>query len=114
MDFAPTADFSLLRQAYDKAVDAGFNVHVGNVLSSDFFYTDPHLGDALEVWRIYGTLAVEMETSALYAIAARFRKKALSVLVVSDQLITGERCTSEERESEFTHMMEVALSLVEE
>ena len=113
LDFAPTADFHLLKKAYEKAVEGGYKVHVGNVLSSDFFYTDPHLGNALEVWKIYGTLAVEMETSALYSIAARFRKKALSILAVSDQILNGEKCTPEERESEFTHMMEVALSLVE-
>jgi len=113
LDFAPTANFHLLKKAYEKAVESGYKVHVGNVLSSDFFYTDPHLGDALEVWKIYGTLAIEMETSALYSIASRFRKNALSILAVSDQILNGERCTPDERESEFTHMMEVALSLVE-
>ena len=105
--FAPTADYGLLRTAADIAKQQKLNYHVGNVLTSDTFYSDDT--DANEKWRRLGVLAVEMETAALYMNAARSGKKALAIFTVSDHILTGEATTAEERQNTFTQMMELAL-----
>ncbi|QZE13396.1 purine-nucleoside phosphorylase [Halosquirtibacter laminarini] len=110
-DYAAIADFDLLLKAYNKATDKGFTTHVGNILSSDTFYHDEHLGDVSKAWREFGVMAVEMEAAALYTIAAKHKRKALTILTVSDHIITGEATTAEERQNTFTKMMEVALEL---
>ncbi len=110
-DFAPAANFGLLLKAYQIAREKNIPVHVGNILSSDFFYNDDHLGDTFMVWKKYGTLAVEMETSALYTLAARFNRKALAILTVSDHIIKGEKASSHERQNSFRQMIEIALEL---
>ncbi|MBL6990205.1 MAG: purine-nucleoside phosphorylase [Bacteriovoracaceae bacterium] len=109
MDYAPTADFNLLNQAYNFAKKQNMPVHVGNILSSDNFYNENP--DAWKLWAQYGALAVEMETTALYTLAAKYKVCALSVLTVSDSLATGESTSSSDREKTFGQMMEVALSL---
>jgi purine-nucleoside phosphorylase len=107
IDYAPVADFSLLRSAVDAAAERGIPMRVGQVFAADAFYTDrPDLFDKLE---LYGVLAVEMESAALYTIAARFRARALTILTVSDHIKTGARTTSEEREQTFGQMIEIAL-----
>jgi purine-nucleoside phosphorylase len=107
IDYAPVADFGLLRAAVDAAARRGIAMRVGPILAADAFYTDrPDLYDTLAD---YGVLAVEMESAALYTIAARFRARALTVLTVSDHLKTGEQCTAEEREQTFGDMVRVAL-----
>jgi len=107
VDYAPVADFGLLRAAVDAAQRRGIPMTVGQVLAADAFYTDrPDLYDTLAD---YGVLAVEMETAALYTIAARYRARALTVLTVSDHIRTGEHTTAEEREQTFGRMVEVAL-----
>ncbi|MDO9512002.1 MAG: purine-nucleoside phosphorylase [Bacteroidales bacterium] len=111
-EYAPHADFDLLRKAYDKSVSMNLSVRVGNVLTTDMFFVDD-LKKEYELWMKHGVLAVEMETTALYTLAARFGCKALSILTVSDQLITDERSSAEERLTSFTNMMEIALSIVE-
>jgi len=110
IDYAPVADFGLLRAAVDVAERRGLAMRVGPVLAADAFYTDrPDLYDTLAD---YGVLAVEMETAALYTIAAKFRARALTILTVSDHIKTGERTTAEEREQSFTDMVEIALDTV--
>lgn len=106
VDFAPIADFGLLRTAYDKSVAEDYRVRVGNVLTADRFYNDE-----LDKMKLadYGVMAVEMEASALYTIAAHHGKKALAILTISDHIITGEETTAEERETTFDDMMVVAL-----
>ncbi|MDR2304855.1 MAG: purine-nucleoside phosphorylase [Treponema sp.] len=104
--FAPVADYSLLRTAVDIAEREGFRYMVGNILSSDTFYSDAE--DTMD-WAKMGVLAVEMETAALYMNAARLCKKALGLFTISDSLITGEITSSEERQNSFTDMMKVAL-----
>lgn len=106
MDYAPTANFELLKNAYDAGVKKGLNLKVGNVFSADMFYDDraDH-----NLWAQYGILAVEMETSALYTLAAKYGRKALSILTVSDHILTGEETTAEERQTSFNEMIEVAL-----
>ncbi|PYZ98732.1 purine-nucleoside phosphorylase [Alteribacter lacisalsi] len=108
IDFAPTADFGLLKAAYDGAVESGLNVRVGNVFTSDVFYND--YKDTVQKLADHQVLAVEMESSALYTIAARFGVHALSVLTVSDHLITGEETSSQERQETFNEMVDVALT----
>lgn len=110
INYAPTADFKLLLKAYNVAVKKNFEPKVGNIFSSDIFYND-----SSDYWKKiadYGCLGVEMETAALYTLAAKFRANALSILTVSDHLITGEATTAEERQTTFTNMIEVALETI--
>jgi purine-nucleoside phosphorylase len=107
IDYAPVADFGLLRTAVDAGARRGIDVHVGPILAADAFYTDrPDLYDKLAE---YGVLAVEMESAALYTIAAKFRARALTILTVSDHIKTGEHTTAQEREQTFSQMVEIAL-----
>jgi purine-nucleoside phosphorylase len=106
VDYAPTANFELLKKAYDTGVDKGLNLKVGNIFTADMFYND---NAELEKWARYGILAIEMESAALYTLAAKFGRKALSVLTVSDHILTGEETTAEERQTTFNDMIVVAL-----
>ncbi len=106
VDYAPTANFELLKRAYDTGVEKGLNLKVGNVFTADMFYND---NAEHEKWAKYGILAIEMETAALYTIAAKFNCRALSVLTVSDHILTGEETSSEERQTTFNDMIVVAL-----
>ncbi|MEL4024954.1 purine-nucleoside phosphorylase [Lysinibacillus endophyticus] len=106
LDYAPIADFDLLLKAYNAGVAAGLNLKVGNIFTADMFYSDESQNEKLAR---YGVLAVEMESAALYTLAAKFGRKALSVLTVSDHIITGEVTTSEERQTTFNDMIVVAL-----
>ena len=107
--FAPIADFGLLRAAADSCERLGLRYKVGNVLSSDVFYS---ANPKTENWRRMGVLCVEMEASALYMNAAYAGKRALVINTISDHVITGEVTTSEQRRTTFTNMMEVALTLL--
>lgn len=106
VDFAPLANFDLLRTAYEVGMEKGMNIKVGNVLSADRFYNaeldKKKLAD-------YGVLAVEMEAAGLYTLAAKYNRKALAILTISDHLLTGEETSSQERERTFNDMMIVAL-----
>ena len=106
--FAPIASYRLLTEAAEIAAKSGITPRVGNVLSSDLFYDDS--ASTLK-WNKMGVLAVEMETAALYMNAARAGKNALSILTISDNLVTGEATTAAERQNSFTQMMELALEL---
>ncbi|BBU39340.1 MAG: purine-nucleoside phosphorylase [Bacillaceae bacterium] len=106
VDYAPTANFDLLKKAYDAAVSKGIDVKVGSVFTTDLFYNDQA---EHEKWAEYGILALEMETAALYTLAAKFGRRALSVLTVSDHVLTGEETSAAERESTFNEMVEIAL-----
>ena len=107
--FAPIADFDLLRRAADTCDSLGIHYKVGNVYSSDVFYSED---EQVEKWRKMGVLAVEMEAAALYMNAARSGNRALAICTISDHLLTGEVTTAEQRQTTFTNMMEVALSLI--
>jgi purine-nucleoside phosphorylase len=106
IDYAPTANFDLLKKAYDVGVEKGLNLKVGNVFTADMFYND---NADHEKWAQYQILAIEMETAALYTLAAKYGRNALSVLTVSDHLLTGEETTAEERQTTFNEMIEVSL-----
>lgn len=103
--FCPIASYKIMRTCVDKAENLGLNYHVGNLLSSDTFYSDDTSSD----WGKMGVLAVEMEAAALYMTAARLNKNALAICTVSDHLLTGEATSSEERQKTFTDMMTLAL-----
>ncbi|MGO4344790.1 purine-nucleoside phosphorylase [Paenibacillus sp. MCAF9] len=109
-DFSPIGSFSLLKAAYERGIEKGLKLHVGNIFCSDTFYRD----DKTIVQRLmdHGVLGVEMETTALYTLAAKYGVNALTILTVSDHLLTGEETTSAERQSTFNDMMEVALETV--
>ena len=106
VDFAPLADFSLLKKAYEVGVEQKMEVKVGNVLSADRFYNEEL--DKKKLAR-YGVMAVEMEAAGLYTLAAKHNKRALAILTISDHLLTGEETTSQERERTFDDMMVIAL-----
>ena len=108
MDYAATADFSLLEQSVAAARDQNCQFHVGNILSSDIFYADNP--DSWKLWADFGVIAVEMEAAALYTIAAKFGVRALTLLTISDSMIDGSQISSEDREKTFTDMMEIALN----
>ncbi|OIJ22005.1 purine-nucleoside phosphorylase [Anaerobacillus alkalidiazotrophicus] len=107
IDFAPTANFDLLKAAYDIAVQRNKQVNVGSVFTSDTFYNEDK--EAVQNWAKHGILALEMETAALYTLAAKFGVKALSILTVSDHVLTGEETSAEERQKTFGEMVEIAL-----
>ncbi len=104
LDYAPIADFALLRDAAAAAPEA----HVGLIVSGDSFYpTRPELTATMVE---HGVLAVEMEASALYTLAARYGRRALAICTVSDHVVTGEETTAAERERTFDRMVDVALT----
>ena len=108
-DYAPTADYGLLNKAVELASTLKLNVNVGNILSSDSFY-NPN-PEHWKTWAEYGVLAVEMETSALYTIAAKHGAKALTILTVSDSLPTGKVASADDRQNNFEAMARIALEL---
>lgn len=107
--YAPTASFELFDKACKIAREKSIPFRAGNVLSADEFYDDP--ADLYHLWSRYGVLCVEMETAGIYTMAARHGVRALSILTISDSLITKERSTPEQRESGFREMVEIALQL---
>lgn len=106
--YSAISSYDLLEAAVSQAKEKGITYHVGNVLASDIFY---HADDNNAKWARMGCLGVEMESYALFATAAYLGKKALTLLTVSDSLVTNEETTAEEREKTFTAMMEIALEI---
>ena len=107
LDFAATADFHLLRAAAEAAEAREHPVAVGNVHSADLFY-DPR-DTLVDTMRGMGVLAVEMEAAGIYGVAAANGARALTILTVSDHLVTGEQTSSDERETTFDDMVDIAL-----
>ena len=109
LDYAPVADFGLLRAAYDAADarDRDVGRHVGLIFSSDSFYARARADR--RGWSEYGVLAVEMEASALYTLAAQHGRRALAICTVSDHVVTGEETTAQERKETFGDMVDIAL-----
>lgn len=108
IEFAPLADFNLLKHAYEVAQEKDLRTHVGNVFTSDTFYRD-NAQEVNDLLSTYNVLGIEMEAAALYTLAAKYDCEALAILTVSDHIITGEATSSEERQTSFNAMMEVAL-----
>lgn len=109
--FAPIASYELIQKAVEVAKKQGTKVKIGNVLSTDSFYSDSGINNLIK-WKNMGVICVEMEAAGLYMNAAKAGVNALAILTISDFPITGgEETTSHEREVAFTKMMEIALEL---
>lgn len=106
--YAPTAHGGLFLKALDVAKQKKIPVRAGSILSADDFYED---SETYKKWAEYGVLCVEMETAAIYTLAAKNKVKALTLLTISDSLVTKEEISQQARESSFKHMMEIALEL---
>ena len=106
-NFSPTANFELFRMALKVAEEKNIKIKAGNVLTSDEFYSDN--SDYYKKWADFGVLAVEMETAGLYTLAAKYKAKALSILTISDSLVSPEITSADEREKTFSEMIELAL-----
>lgn len=105
--FAPICDYGLMSRAVSECERIGARFHVGNIVSTDTFYSaDRELNFQFAGM---GVLGAEMEAAALYMTAAYSKKRALAICTVSDHIITGEATSAAERETSFTQMMEVAL-----
>lgn len=111
LQYAPTANYHLLSKAYQAAESLGIDCMVGNIYSTDLFYLDDP--DRYQACIDHGVLAVDMETSALYTLAARSGVNALSILTVSDNIITGAQATVQDRQENFMDMMKVAMDAVQ-
>ncbi|MCF1709183.1 purine-nucleoside phosphorylase [Tabrizicola sp. J26] len=108
LNFAPTADFGLLKAAWEAGSGTGVGLHAGTIYSSDVFYDErPDLNEQL---RRHGVLCVEMEAAELYTLAARYNRRALAVLTISDHLLTHEALPAADREKSFGDMVEIALT----
>ncbi|HLU29646.1 MAG TPA: purine-nucleoside phosphorylase [Glycomyces sp.] len=110
VDYAPVADFDLLRAAVDAAEAKGVDMRVGQLYSSDTFYTDAP--DVEKLLAGYGILAIEMEAAAIYTIAAKFKARALAVCTISDHILKGTALPAAERQESFSEMVEIALDAV--
>ncbi len=109
-DFSASADFELLRQVYDKAIQRDLKIRTGNVFSSDWFYhPDETFIDKMQKM---GILALDMESAALYALAHQHGRRALTMLSVSDVIPTGERASHETRQNAFGAVIQVVLDAV--
>jgi len=106
-DFAAIADYALLARVMQTASERGLAPHVGNVFSADLFY-EPDQAIFATLQRM-GVLAVEMEAAGLYGVAAELGKQALTLLTVSDHILTGERLTAQQRQEDFHDMLRLAL-----
>jgi purine-nucleoside phosphorylase len=109
MDYAPTANFELFMKAVSVAKSKKIDVKAGNILSADEFYGDNF--EYYKHWANYGVLCVEMETAAIYTLAAKYNVQALSILTISDELVTGIESTAQERQETLSEMVEIALEL---
>ena len=104
--FAPVPDFELLDKAYHKAKELGIGVTVAPCFSGDRFYDE---NETWKFWKKYGIAGIEMEAAELYTLAAEFNRRALAILTVSNNFVTGKETTAMQRQTSFTNMMKLAL-----
>ncbi len=104
--YAPVPDFELLNTAYNKAKELKLDAKVGLCFSGDRFYDE---NETWKFWKKYGVLGIEMEAAELYTLAAEFKRKALAILTISNNFVTQEETTAEERQTTFTNMIKLAL-----
>ncbi len=110
INYAPTANFDLLHRAYEISLNRTHPVKVGSIFTSDLFY-DNENPEGWKKWAEYGMLAVEMETAALYSLAAKFGVAALAILTVSDNLATKDLVPPKDRQNTFDKMVQLALDV---
>lgn len=109
-DFAAIADYDLIHNAVQAAKLKNIPVKVGNLFSTDLFYTpQPELFDVMEKYNILG---VEMEAAGIYGLAAEYQAKALTICTVSDHIPRGEKLSAQERQFSFNEMITIALESV--
>ena len=108
--FCPTPDFGLLVTAKAIADDLGFTTHFGTVTCGDQFYDEDKTVSRQKLGE-YGTLCGEMESAGLYTEARRCGKKALAMFTISDSAVTQAAESSQDRETGYTQMMELALEI---
>src|SRR5690625_1784940 len=108
--YAATASYELFKKATQVAEEKGITYKAGQVLTSDTFYENSK--DAYKRWAKYGVLCVEMETAALYTLAAKYNVEALAILTISDSLVTGKEISAQDREDSLSDMMEIALGSI--
>lgn len=111
MTYAPTANFELLNHAYNAAKKRGLSVKVGPIFSTDTFYNDDP--NEFKIWADHGVAAVEMEAAALYTLAAKYQRRALCICTISDNLVTHESMSPENREKSLREMIEIGLESTE-
>ncbi len=109
LHYCPVPDFELLYTAYNKSKELGLNAVVAPCVSSDRFYDS---NENWKLWKKYGAAGIEMESAELYTLAAEFGRKALTILTVSDHILTGQATTAEERQTSFKDMMILALETI--
>lgn len=107
--FAPTASFNLIKNSYDIATQKEMNFKVGSIVTSDVFYDEK---ERWRMWQEYGMLAIEMESAILYTIASKYNVEALSILTISDNIVTKEATSSKTREQDFLDMAFLALETI--
>lgn len=110
-DFAAIPDFEFAMKAAHLAREKNMNLRAGNILSSDMFYMDD-LHDVMKMWSDYGVLCVDMESTELYTLAAKYKVQALSLLTISDHIPTGQSIPAIERQQDFAAIAELALDLL--
>lgn len=108
VDYSPTANFELFLKAVQYSRSKNLPIKAGNVLSADEFYEDE--SDSYKKWAEFGVLCVEMEAAGLYTIAAKFNVRALTIVTISDSLVSGKRTSTNERENSFGPMIDIALN----
>lgn len=111
VSFAPVADFTLLKKAYEESQKQKVCAVVRNIFTSDKFY-DERGNEKNQLLSSYGIAAVDMETCELYTLAAKYGVQSLTMLTVSDHLVTGGKCTTEERQTAFEEMIKIALEII--
>lgn len=102
------ADFELVNDLYEVSKQYGANALIGNVLTTDVFYNETL--DQYKIWSKMGVLAVEMESAALYINAAKLNRKAVTICTITDEILTGNKCSAEERQKTLNEMIEIALN----
>ena len=109
LHYCPVPDFDLLYTAYNKSKELNLNAVVAPCVSSDRFYD---ANENWKLWKKYGAAGIEMESAELYTLAAEFNRKALTILTVSDHIITGQATSAQERQTTFKDMMILALETI--
>lgn len=108
--FAPCCDYDMLKVASNIADKEKTKYRAGMVFSSDYFSQYNALGsDEWKKWARMGALTQDMETMSLYSNAMYLKKKALSILTVTDNVVTGKGFKDEERMEGNRKMIHLAL-----
>ncbi|WP_300003221.1 purine-nucleoside phosphorylase [uncultured Cedecea sp.] len=106
-DYAAVPDFGLLRLCWEVAQQRHIPTQFGNTFTNDLLYDKPE--GMLQLLNKMNIIAVEMETSALFTLAAQYRAKALSLLTPCINSLTGEEVPALQQQATLDKMIELAL-----